>query len=88
MAGTQDQSGQTIGNYGLLRRLGQGNFGTVYLAQHLLDHAQVAMKILPLQQTNDYDLRTFLNEARTIRLRHPHIVPVLDFGLSRDNTIC
>ncbi len=77
--------GQQIGDYRLQRRLGKGTFGTVYLAEHLHDHAQAALKLLQLQVTSRDDLRDFLNEARTIRLRHPHIVSILDFGLSHDD---
>ena len=76
--------GQQISVYRLLRYLGRGTFGTVYLAEHVHEHSQVAVKILQLQFTNGKDLRDFLNEARTIRLRHPSNVPILDFGLSRD----
>ncbi|TMC13780.1 MAG: serine/threonine protein kinase [Chloroflexi bacterium] len=33
--------------------------------------------------TKSEDFKDFINEARTIRLRHPHIVPLLDFGITR-----
>ncbi|GAC1480818.1 MAG: hypothetical protein NVS2B12_35930 [Ktedonobacteraceae bacterium] len=79
------QQHEQIGEYRLIRQLGKGTFGTVYLAEHLHDQSQVAIKILQLQLTSSKDLRDFLNEARVIRLRHPHILPVLDFGLSRDD---
>ncbi len=76
------QPGQVIGEYRLVRRLGGGGFGTVYLAEHIHERGQVAVKILKV--LNDEDLRDFINEARmTMRLRHPHIIPHLDFGLSR-----
>ncbi len=80
-----DQKEQ-VGEYRLLRQLGRGSFGTVYLAEHFHDHSQAAVKLLRLQLTSPKDLKDFLNEARTIRLRHPHIVPLLDFGLTRDDT--
>jgi hypothetical protein len=38
-----------------------------------------------MRLTNTRDLRVFLNEARMFRLRHPHIMPLLDFGLSRQD---
>ena len=81
----QDRSGQQIGDYRLQNYLGKGTFGTVYLAEHVHDRSLAAVKILQFQLSNREDLRDFLNEARIIRLRHPHIVSILDFGLSRDD---
>ncbi len=82
MTGTQDRIGQSIGDYRLLRLLGKGTFGSVYLAEHLHDHASAAVKVLHLPLTGRKALHAFLNEARAVRLRHPHIVPILDFGVS------
>jgi serine/threonine protein kinase/DNA polymerase III delta prime subunit len=73
-----------MGEYRLARKLGGGGFGTVYLAEHIHEHVHVAVKILKV--LHDEDLRDFINEARmTMRLRHPHIIPHLDFGLSRED---
>jgi serine/threonine protein kinase len=85
MADLQERIGQQIGDYRLLRQLGKGSFGTVYLAEHFYDNTPAAVKLLQFPLTSPKHLRDFLNEARTIRLQHPHIVPLLDFGLSRDD---
>jgi outer membrane protein assembly factor BamB/serine/threonine protein kinase len=85
VAEQQEQRGQIVGEYRLLRKLGGGSFGQVYLAEHVRDHQQVALKLLQVHLTTKEDLRAFLNEARTMRLRHPHIVPLLDFGLSSED---
>ena len=87
MVDVQERIGQSIGDYRLLRLLGQGTFGSVYLAEHLHDHTSAAVKVLHISLMGHGALHTFLNEARTIRLRHPHIVPVLDFGLSRHDNL-
>src|SRR3989442_13819343 len=64
-----------------MRLLGASGFGEVYLAEHLYRKTQppVAVKILPPLAQDD--LRGFLTEARTFRLKHPNIVQVLDFGI-------
>ena len=86
MAEQQEYLGKQVGEYRLLRQLGKGSFGAVYLALHLHDHSQAAVKVLRFQLTSAEDFKRFLNEARTMRLRHHHIVPLLDFGLTRENT--
>jgi eukaryotic-like serine/threonine-protein kinase len=85
MVNQQARIGETVGDYRLLKWFGGGSFGNVYLAEHLHDHTQVAIKVLAMRLTYPRDLRSFLNEARTFRLRHPHIMPLLDFGLSRQD---
>ncbi len=83
MADIQERIGQSIGDYRLQCLLGKGTFGTVYLAEHLHDHTSAAVKVLHFPLTDRNTWQAFLNEARTIRLQHPHIVPILDFDLSR-----
>src|SRR5215470_19216688 len=84
MANHLDRIGQRIGDYHLLRWLGGGGFGHVYLAEQVQDHTQVAIKLLHVQLSHKKALKAFINEARTIRLKHPHIVSLLDFGISRE----
>lgn len=73
--------GQQLGNYRLIRLLGQGNFSEVYLGEHVHLNTQAAIKVLHGQLAN-HDSAEFLTEARTIaHLRHPHIIQVLDFGV-------
>ncbi|GHO81780.1 hypothetical protein KSD_95510 [Ktedonobacter sp. SOSP1-85] len=84
MADRPNRVGQHIGEYHLLRRLGGGGFGDVYLGEHKHIHTQAAVKVLhtPLAGSNEF--KEFINEARTFRLRHPHIIQLLDFGIDRD----
>ncbi len=78
--------GQQLGNYRLIRRLGSGGFAEVYLGEHVYLKTQAAIKVLPMQLTND-EIEHFSNEARTIaNLKHPHIISVLDFGIQESTS--
>lgn len=72
---------QKLGHYRLIRSLGRGNFSEVYLGEHVHLRIPVAIKRLciPLigEEAEDFLTRT----AELSRLRHPHIVPILDFGI-------
>ena len=74
------------GRYGIVRQLGQGGFGRVYLARdHKLDRT-VAIKLPnPDRVAGPEDLECYLTEARTLaQLDHPGIVPVYDVGQTND----
>ena len=75
-----------IGRYRIIRRLGQGGFGRVYLAHDDDLDRPVALKVPNLDRiTHPEDGEAFLAEARTLaRLDHPHIVPVHDVGRTED----
>lgn len=76
-------SGQQIGNYRLIRSLGEGGFAEVYLAEHIHLGTYAAIKVL-LTQLGEEDAEAFRTEAKTIaHLIHPNIVRVLDFGIQR-----
>ena len=76
-----DRAGQQLGNYRLTRLLGEGGFAEVYLGEHIHLGSQAAIKVLHSQLTSD-DVDKFLLEARNlVRLIHPNIVRVLDFGI-------
>ena len=79
-----DRVGQQLGNYRLVRLLGQGGFADVYLGEHIYLKTPAAIKVLQTRLGQD-DLQTFLTEARAIaNLVHPHIVRVLEFGVQGD----
>jgi len=72
------------GRYRLVRRLGTGGMGTVYLADDLSLDRQVAIKVLRETASDEMSLR-LEREARTIaRLEHPSIVPIHEFGRLAD----
>jgi WD40 repeat protein len=85
MADRIDRIGQQFGEYRLLRWLGGGGFGDVYLGQQVRDYTLAAVKVLQARLTDSKELKEFINEARTFRLKHPHIVPLLDFGIGADD---
>jgi serine/threonine protein kinase/tetratricopeptide (TPR) repeat protein len=70
-----------IGNYQILRPLGEGGYAKVYLGLHVYLSTPVAIKILHTGLSSA-DQQQFLAEARMIAsLDHLHIVRVLDFGV-------
>ncbi len=78
-----DRSGQQLGNYRLTRQLGRGGFADVYLGEHVYLRTLAAVKVLQTRLSNENDLESFLNEARTIaHLSHSNIIRVLDFGVT------
>jgi eukaryotic-like serine/threonine-protein kinase len=76
-----DRVGQQLGNYRLIRLLGQGSFAEVYLGEHIHLETEAAIKVLQTQLASE-DVEQFRTEARLIaHLIHPHIVRVLEFGV-------
>jgi pSer/pThr/pTyr-binding forkhead associated (FHA) protein len=71
-----------IPNYQILRELGRGNMGVVYLARSLKTGNEVALKvILPHEADNPLTVQRFLREAEVLgQLDHPNIVKFLETG--------
>ncbi len=77
-----DRTGQLIGNYRIVRLLGEGGFAEVYLGEHIHLGTAAAIKVLHTQLASD-ETAQFRDEARLIAsLDHPNIVRVLDYGLA------
>ena len=69
---------QKIAHFQLVRLLGQGSFGTVWLADDMRLGRQVALKVADEQNR---DVSSLLHEARSAaELRHPNIITVHDVG--------
>jgi serine/threonine-protein kinase len=79
---TLDLTGRTLGDFHVLRRLGQGGMGQVYLAEQVSLKRKVALKILrPELAANAQALQRFKLEAESVaRTTHPNIVQVYAFG--------
>src|SRR5438132_14138336 len=76
-----DRVTRQLGNYRLIRLLGEGGFAEVYLGEHVYLKTYAAIKVLQTQLASDKQA-AFLAEARSIaRLKHANIVRVLEFGV-------
>lgn len=82
--------GQTISQYRILNKLGEGGMGAVYLAEHTLLGRRAAIKLLKdsneLSVPDKQHLRArFLREAHALStFSHPHIASVYDYGETQD----
>jgi serine/threonine protein kinase len=77
-----DLIGKTLGGYTLLEQIGRGGMATVFKAIDLADGKTVAIKVLMPQLAIEENFAVrFKREAQVLRgLKHPNIVPILDFG--------
>lgn len=68
-----------IGRYSIVKAIGHGGMGSLYLAWDAKLERQIAIKVL---KEDDQDLRErFAREAKSAaRLRHPHIVTIFELG--------
>jgi serine/threonine protein kinase len=69
------------GKYGLVRLLGEGGMGSVWVAENMALKANVALKLIRADVAESSANERFLSEARlAARLQHAAIVRVFDFG--------
>jgi serine/threonine protein kinase len=72
--------------YEILTLLAEGGMGAVYRARRTLLGDEVAIKIVRSEQTGAGPRDRFFRESRaSARLRHPHIVSILDFNVDDDD---
>src|SRR5262245_38596966 len=76
----QERAGQRFGSLELIRRLGGGGVGEVWLARQEGLERDVAVKILP--SSHDHrSIDRLRREAQALaKIRHPHVVPVHEVG--------
>ena len=77
-------SGQVFGHYEILRQIGAGGMGEVYLARDNKLDRKVAVKILNAEfEKNESNLQRFIREAKAASaLNHPNILVVHEIGES------
>lgn len=80
---------KSVGPYKLIRLIGRGGMGAVYLAERADEHFEkaVALKILPIGIGGDAARQRFLAERQILaRLVHPNIARLLDGGIAEQDT--
>ncbi len=82
LAPDADLTGRTLGDFQILRRLGQGGMGQVYLAEQVSLRRKVALKLLkPELAANPNSLARFKKEAEAVaRATHANIVQIYWIG--------
>jgi serine/threonine-protein kinase len=75
-------TGENVGPYRIIEKLGQGGMATVYKAYHAALDRNVALKVLhPAFREDPHFLERFHREAKLVaRLEHSNIVPIYDFA--------
>jgi len=78
--------GQKLEHYKIIKKIGEGGMGEVYLASDLKLNRKVAIKLLSKSLTADPErLNRFKQEAFTVSsLNHPYIVTIHEFGESEN----
>ncbi|HCF28113.1 MAG TPA: serine/threonine protein kinase [Cyanobacteria bacterium UBA11049] len=81
-----DNSLIAIRGYKIVKLLGKGGYGEVYLAQHNQSEKLVALKVmLPAVVKSEHAVQMFLRETENTKaLRHPNVVQLIDYGYSEN----
>ena len=89
-SGAQLAPGDNIGGYEIIRLLGSGGTGNVYLALQLSMNRQIAVKVLYPELTKDGEsVRQFFSEVQTLgNIQHGNIVCAFDSGVDQERKLC
>jgi len=83
--GSQVETGQTLGRFQILERLGEGGFGTVWKARDTQLDRVVALKVPHPGRLGRSEVEKVLREARAAaQLRHPNIVSVHEIEADKE----
>ncbi len=77
-----------IGRYDIVRPIGKGAMGMVYLAHDTILERDVALKVMVSQIADDAELnQRFVREAKAVaKMHHPNVVNVFDLGQHTDGS--
>ena len=91
---TQNTGSDLVGDiiadrYHVLKKLGEGGMGTVYLAEHVKMGRRSAVKVMNPGMVNDADaISRFNREASNAsRINHPNVAAIYDFGETPEGLI-
>ena len=91
---TQGAAADLVGSiinksYHVLRKLGEGGMGTVYLAEHVKMGRKSAVKVMNPGSVNDADAISRFNReaANASKISHPNVAAIYDFGETEDGLI-
>jgi len=84
---TDELIGRTIGSYTVVKQLGKGGMGSVYMGEHPVIGSRVAIKFLHPQYAHDDKIvDRFFNEARAVNvIGHDNILKILDLDITDDH---
>jgi len=88
--GDTDMVGSIVADrYHILKKLGEGGMGQVYLAEHVKMGRKSALKVMHASMVKDVDAISRFNReaANASRISHPNVAAVYDFGETPDGMI-
>lgn len=86
----QELPGRTVaGRYHVLRRIGAGGMGEVYLAEHVRMGRRCALKVIRKSLLEDREALARFNReaANASRISHPNVAAIYDFGEDDDGLV-
>jgi len=84
-----DLVGQIVAQFHIIKKLGEGGMGQVYLAEHVKMQRKAALKVMNPGMTQDPDaIARFNREANNAsKINHPNVCQIFDFGETAEGLI-